>query len=40
MTVNPMGFQLILPMKFDEGKDEAQKHDSAKSAHYITSFPK
>ena len=38
ITVNPRGFCLILPMKFDESKDETQKHDDAKTAHYITSF--
>lgn len=36
--MNPRGFYLILPMKFDESKDETQKHDDSKSAHYITSF--
>ena len=25
-------------MKFDESKDEAQKHDDTKSTHYITSL--
>ena len=38
MTVNPRGFHFILPMKFDESKDETQKHDDAKSTHYIASF--
>ena len=38
MTVNPRGFHFILPMKFDESKDETQKYDDAKSAHRITSF--
>lgn len=34
----PNGFHLISPMKFDESKDETQKYDNTKSAHYITSF--
>lgn len=38
ITVNPRGFHLILPMKFDESKDETQKHDDPKNAHYITSL--
>ena len=38
ITVNPRGSCLISPMKFDESKDETQKHDDAKTAHYITSF--
>lgn len=37
ITINPW-LCLILPMKFDESKDETQKHDDAKTAHYITSF--
>ena len=38
ITVNPRGFHLISTMKFDESKDETQKHDDAKSTHYTTSF--
>ena len=38
ITVNPRGFHLILPMKFDKSEDETQKHNDAKGAHYITSF--
>ena len=34
----PKGSRLISSMKFDESKDETQKHDDTKSAHYITSF--
>ena len=37
-TVNPRGFCLISPMKFNESENKTQKHDNTKGAHYIISF--
>lgn len=38
ITVNPRGFCLISPMKFNESENKTQKHDNTKGAHYIISF--
>lgn len=38
ITVNPSGFCLISPMKFNESENKTQKHDNTKGAHYIISF--
>ena len=37
-TVNPRGFCLISPMKFNESENKTQKHDNTKGAHYFISF--